>query len=96
MSSNSSKHVPTFRQRQVLVFVADRIRGGLPPTIREICDHVGIKSTNGASAYLDGLERLGLITRGSRRAREIRLTADGRKALRSARHAVEDGKADAA
>lgn len=69
-------HPLTLRQREVLGFVEARIsERGAPPTLREICEHFGIKSTNGAADHLAALERKGVITRDSMTARGIRLAA---------------------
>ena len=55
-----------------------KTRMGAPPTIREICESLGITSTNGANDHLKALERKGLIDRGpSETARAICLTEAG-------------------
>ena len=48
----------TDRQRQILDFITKRIQEqGYPPTIREIGEEMGIKSTNGVNDHLKALER---------------------------------------
>lgn len=54
-----------------------RVRG-VPPTLREICKVLGLKSTNGASEHLQTLERKGYITRSDGLSRGIRLVATPR------------------
>ena len=54
----------TLRQRQLLTFIEEHLREvGYPPTIREMADHMGIRSTNGVSDHLKALERKGYIAR---------------------------------
>ncbi len=66
----------TDRQRQVLEFIATRIREtGYPPTIREIGEGLGIRSTNGVNDHLKALEKKGYITRDTSKSRAIMVTA---------------------
>jgi repressor LexA len=54
----------TKRQRQVLDYISDYIcERGYPPTIREIGNEMGIKSTNGVSEHLETLWRKGYLIR---------------------------------
>jgi len=55
---------PTFRQLEVLAVVARSVRErGYPPTIREIGDAIGIRSTNGVDDHLEALRKKGFIFR---------------------------------
>ncbi|TVR03244.1 MAG: transcriptional repressor LexA [Deltaproteobacteria bacterium] len=66
----------TDRQRQVLEFIAERVgRDGFPPTLREIGEALGIRSTNGVNDHLKALESKGFIDRASTKSRAIQLTA---------------------
>jgi repressor LexA len=57
---------------QVLGFIAETIRDrGFPPTIREIGNALGIKSTNGVNDHLKALERKGFICREGSQSRAI-------------------------
>ena len=47
----------TARQQAIYDFIADAIRSGGPPTIREIMDVFGINSTNGVRTTLETLEK---------------------------------------
>lgn len=47
--------------------------GGVPPTVREIAEACGIKSTSGVHSCLCILEEKGLIERDSKNSRSIRL-----------------------
>ncbi len=68
----------TKRQEQVLDFIVMRIRDvGYPPTIREIGEHMGIRSTNGVSDHLRALERKGYLTRDQSKSRALRPTSPG-------------------
>ena len=54
----------TPRQRQILDFITRRIDDqGYPPTIREIGEEMGIRSTNGVNDHLKALERKGFLRR---------------------------------
>lgn len=54
---------------------------GYAPTIRELGDGLGIKSTNGVNDHLRALERYGAITRMDLAARSIVITPWGRVLL---------------
>ncbi len=64
----------TARQRAVLDFISDSISDrGYPPTLREIGNHLGIRSTNGVNDHLRALERKGYLTREDMKSRTLRL-----------------------
>ncbi len=64
----------TDRQRAVLEFIsASIIDRGYPPTLREIGNHLGIRSTNGVNDHLRALERKGYLTREDMKSRTLRL-----------------------
>lgn len=63
----------TDRQRQILDFITKRIQEqGYPPTIREIGEEMGIKSTNGVNDHLKALERKGFLKREGLKSRALR------------------------
>ncbi len=63
----------TDRQKAVLSFIQDHIEEtGYPPTIREIGDHLGIKSTNGVNDHLKALERKGYLERKTGKSRALK------------------------
>ena len=71
----------TDRQRAVLEFISESISDrGFPPTLREIGNRLGIRSTNGVNDHLRALERKGYLTREDMKSRTLRLvrTPDGR------------------
>ncbi len=62
----------TERQHQVLRYIKQHIRElGYPPSIRDICTHVKIKSTSTVHNYLNSLESKGLIHRDRKLTRAI-------------------------
>jgi len=65
----------TARQRAVLDFITASIdKRGYPPTLREIGNHLGIRSTNGVNDHLRALERKGYLTREDMKSRTLRPT----------------------
>lgn len=63
----------TKRQQLVLQYIIEHIEEwGYPPTIREIGDHLGIKSTNGVNDHLKALERKGYVIRQDAKSRAIK------------------------
>lgn len=66
----------TERQNEVLEYIAETVRDrGYPPTIREIGNALGIRSTNGVNDHLKALERKGFINRSGSKSRAIMVTA---------------------
>lgn len=68
-----SKTPLTDNQRAVYDFLISQLNGGLPPTVREICEHTGIKSTSTVHGILGVLEREGYIVRDAGSSRAIKL-----------------------
>jgi repressor LexA len=63
----------TQRQREILEFISRRIHEqGYPPTIREIGEEMGIRSTNGVNDHLKALERKGFLKREGLKSRALR------------------------
>lgn len=85
--SNSAFRIPnselasplTDRQREIYEFIrtAQSARG-IPPSLREIGEHFGIRSTNGVSGHLAALERAGHIARQPGKSRGISLQRETR------------------
>ena len=62
----------TPRQREVFQFIEDKIEEwGYPPTIREIGEHLGIRSTNGVADHLKALKRKGYLTQRGQKSRTL-------------------------
>ena len=54
----------TQRQEELLRFIQDHLdTHGFPPSIREMADHMSIRSTNGVNDHLKALEKKGYILR---------------------------------
>ena len=71
----------TPRQGQILAFIRAYIeREGCPPTLREIGDAMGIKSTHGVDDAVRALERKGCVEVRRRVARGIRVLQGGKSA----------------
>ena len=67
----------TERQNQVFEFLRDFIRrNGKPPTIKEIGERIGVRSTNGVYKMLVALEKKGYITRTPNEARGITIVGE--------------------
>lgn len=65
----------TNQQQAVYNLIRDRIVSrGYGPTVREIGEHMNIKSPNGVVCHLRALERKGMIVRASNKSRGIELT----------------------
>lgn len=64
----------TKRQAQTLDFIRQSIeQRGYPPTLREIGESMGIRSTNGVNDHLRALERKGYLRREDMKSRALRL-----------------------
>jgi repressor LexA len=63
----------TDRQREILTFISASIaERGYPPTLREIGEHFGIRSTNGVNDHLKALEKKGHLRREDLKSRAMR------------------------
>ena len=68
----------TRRQTEILDFIRDYIdEQGYSPTVREIAERFGLRSTNAVVDHLRALERKGAIRREDRAARGIQLREAG-------------------
>jgi repressor LexA len=64
----------TDRQREILDFVRERT-ALCGPTVREIMEHFGFRSPNGAMCHILALERKGLIRRRAGQTRGIEVVS---------------------
>ncbi len=60
-------------QYRILEYLKERSGNGVPPSVREICQAVGLKSTSSVQANLDALEEKGYIIRDPMLKRSIRI-----------------------
>ena len=68
-----SKRPLTEKQQSVYNFIVKQMAGGFPPTVREICNNSGIKSTSTVHGILGVLEEEGYIVRDAKYSRAIKL-----------------------
>ncbi len=65
------------KQREILEFMKERILDkGYPPTVREICEKVNLKSTSSVHSHLETLEKNGYIKRDPTKPRAIEICDD--------------------
>jgi repressor LexA len=63
------------RRQRIVDFIARTVdERGYPPSVREIADAVGLASTSAVHHHLIALERDGLLERGGKHSRALRLT----------------------
>lgn len=88
----------TERQKLVLDFIGSSIeQRGYPPTLREIGQHLGIRSTNGVNDHLKALEKKGFLKREDLKSRALRPLYPRSEAMRRDQPLVEvppDGMVD--
>lgn len=63
----------TNSQQKVFDFLKKRINDSIPPTVREICEETGLRSTSSVHAILKKLEEMGVIERDKNNSRSIRI-----------------------
>ncbi len=62
------------KQQMILDFLKDEVsKKGYPPSVREICQAVGLKSTSTVHTHLTRLEELGMIRRDPTKPRAIEI-----------------------
>lgn len=67
----------TDREKKILEYIKEKVEdSGYPPTVREICAAVGLRSTSTVHGYLGRLEKLGMIKRDPASSRAIELTTE--------------------
>lgn len=72
------KNKLTEKQRQILEYLKQEIlQRGFPPSVREICEAVSLRSTSSVHAHLETLERKGYIKRDATKPRAIEICDEG-------------------
>ena len=67
----------TDKQREILEYIKNEILNrGFPPSVREICEAVKLKSTSSVHAHLETLEKNGYIRRDPTKPRTIEILDD--------------------
>lgn len=80
----ADENIVTPRQQQVLDYVSTHIQEkGYPPSVRDICSAVGFKSTSSAHAYLEALEKKGLLHKDASKTRALKVTSSATPAASS-------------
>jgi len=65
------------KQEEILEFIKQEIlEKGYPPSVRDICQAVGLKSTSSVHAHLEKLEEYGYIRRDPAKSRTIEILDD--------------------
>lgn len=74
----------TKKQREILDYIKDQIiTRGFPPSVRDICEAVNLKSTSSVHAHLETLEKNGYIRRDPTKPRAIEILDDSFNELRT-------------
>ncbi len=74
----------TPKQQEILDYMKKEIlTRGFPPSVREICKAVNLKSTSSVHSHLDSLERNGYIRRDPTKPRAIEILDDSFQMLRT-------------
>lgn len=74
----------TPKQQQILDYIKEEIlKKGYPPTVREICETVGLKSTSSVHSHLETLEKNGYIRRDPTKPRAIEICDDNFQMVRT-------------
>ena len=70
------------KQQQILDYIKEEIlKKGYPPTVREICEKVGLSSTSSVHSHLNTLDENGYIKRDSSKTRAIEIVDDDEFAI---------------
>ena len=74
----------TAKQQEILEYIKDEIlKKGYPPTVREICERVGLRSTSSVHAHLSTMEKNGFIRRDPTKPRAIEICDDSFQIVRT-------------
>ena len=81
--NNSSFGKISAKQREILEYMKEVILAkGYPPTVREICEKVQLKSTSSVHSHLETLEKRGYIRRDPAKPRAIEICDDSFQLVR--------------
>ena len=73
----------TSKQQEILDYIKEEIlQRGYPPTVREVCEHVHLKSTSSVHSHLETLEKNGYIRRDPTKPRAIEICDDSFQMVR--------------
>ena len=72
------------KQQEILDYIKEEIlKKGYPPTVREICETVKLKSTSSVHSHLETLEKNGYIRRDHTKPRAIEICDDSFQMIRT-------------
>ena len=72
------------KQQEILDYLKEEILSkGYPPTVRELCEKVGLRSTSSVHSHLNTLERNGYIRRDPTKPRAIEICDDSFQMVRT-------------
>ncbi len=72
------------KQQEILDYLKEEILSkGYPPTVREICEKVGLRSTSSVHSHLNTLEKNGYIRRDPTKPRAIEICDDSFQMVRT-------------
>ena len=73
----------TDKQQQIYDYIKDFIlKKGYPPTVRDICEAVNLRSTSSVHSHLETLEKKGYIKRNPSKTRAIEIIDDSFQSIR--------------
>jgi repressor LexA len=76
------RHRDLVKQQKILDFMNRHLlEKGYPPSVREICEAVGFKSTSSVHAYLKWLEEEGQIQKDVDKPRALRIMEEGTRSM---------------
>ncbi len=74
----------TAKQQEILDYIKDEIlKRGYPPSVRDICEAVNLKSTSSVHSHLETLEKNGYIRRDPTKPRAIEICDDSFQMIRT-------------
>ncbi len=80
----------TEKQQLILDFIDDRVKvKGYPPSVREICSAVGLKSTSTVHGYLQRLQKKGLLIKDPSKPRALRVVNTKKDDMLPAKEIIE-------
>lgn len=72
------------KQKEILEYIKEEIlKRGYPPSVREICESVNLKSTSSVHSHLETLEKNGYIRRDPTKPRAIEICDDNFQMVRT-------------
>lgn len=75
-ATQNSRRPLTSRQQEVLDLISESLeQRGYPPTVRELGDRLGIRSTNGVNDHLVALSKKGYLQRQDLKSRALRVVS---------------------